>query len=159
MPNADHQAMIERYASGPHALRKAVDHASPGMLKWKPAIVDWSIHEVVIHCADSEMYAGIRIRLLAAEESPVIVGYNQEHWVRAFRYHTRPHELAFAVIESVRASTSELIASFGEADWSAVGTHTETGRYSSEDWLRTYSSHLHDHADQIRSNIEKWHAR
>jgi len=37
-----------------------------------------------------------------------------------------------------------------EEDWRIVGTHTESGRYSTEDWLRIYASHCHDHADQIK---------
>ncbi|MCD6058742.1 MAG: hypothetical protein K0Q89_2272, partial [Thermomicrobiales bacterium] len=28
--------------------------------------------------------------------------------------------------------------------------HSESGPYSVEDWLRIYSGHAHDHADQIR---------
>jgi hypothetical protein len=37
-----------------------------------------------------------------------------------------------------------------EDQWRIVGTHTESGPYSIEDWLRIYSSHAHDHAEQIK---------
>lgn len=153
---SERQAMIDRYAEGPTVLRIAFDEAPERARKWRSTDGDWSVHEIIAHCADSEAYAAIRIRLLADESSPMIVGYDQEQWARTFDYHSRPLEPAFAVIESVRASTTELIKSFDDDVWSSVGTHTETGRYSAEDWLTTYSQHLHDHAAQIRANITQW---
>lgn len=158
MSSSKRQFLKERYAAGPQALREAFDDAPSEAHSWRPSEADWSIHEIIVHCADSETYAAIRIRLLAAETTPVIVGYDQELWARILNYHARPLEPAFAVIETVRSSTAELIASLDDSVWSAVGTHSEVGAWSAEDWLQTYSSHLHDHADQIRSNIEKWRA-
>jgi hypothetical protein len=35
-------------------------------------------------------------------------------------------------------------------DWKIVGTHTESGPYGAEDWLRIYAAHAHDHAAQIK---------
>ena len=37
-----------------------------------------------------------------------------------------------------------------DADWSRAGTHSESGRYTAEDWLRIYADHAHNHAAQIR---------
>jgi len=42
-----------------------------------------------------------------------------------------------------------LLRSLTEADWKRSGTHTESGPYSVETWLRIYAAHGHDHADQI----------
>ena len=36
------------------------------------------------------------------------------------------------------------------ADWLREGTHSESGRYSVETWLRIYAEHAHRHARQIR---------
>jgi len=46
-----------------------------------------------------------------------------------------------------------------EADWRRAGTHTESGPYSAEAWLRIYADHGHVHADQIRKNRAAWKAR
>lgn len=150
--------MIDRYAEGPMALQTAFNEVPENARQWRPTECDWSVHEIIIHCADSEAYAAIRIRLLAAENNPTIIGYDQEQWARTFGYHGRPLEPAFAVIAGVRASTAELINTFDDDVWSSVGTHTETGRYSADDWLATYSQHLPDHAAQIHANIRKWQA-
>ena len=37
-----------------------------------------------------------------------------------------------------------------EEDWQRVGTHTESGRYTTENWLTIYANHAHNHAAQIR---------
>ena len=38
-------------------------------------------------------------------------------------------------------------------------THTESGRYTAADWLRTYSEHLEEHIDQINRTVEAWRSR
>ena len=45
-----------------------------------------------------------------------------------------------------------------EADWAKEGRHTESGRYTAEDWLRIYAAHLEGHAQQIERNLEAWTA-
>ena len=46
----------------------------------------------------------------------------------------------------------------GDDVWSRVGRHTESGRYTAEDWLQIYGTHVHDHASQIDGNVEQWKA-
>jgi hypothetical protein len=148
--------LIARYAEGPDVLRAAWDEVPAAARQWSPAPDAWSAHQIMIHCADSETFAATRIRLLTAESTPVVVGYDQEEWVRTFSYHARSVDLAFAVVAAVRALTSSLLTTFDDAAWSRTGTHSESGPYSAIDWLVTYAAHLHDHADQIRSNVRQW---
>jgi hypothetical protein len=37
-----------------------------------------------------------------------------------------------------------------DEDWRREGTHTESGRYGADDWLKIYAAHAHGHANQIR---------
>jgi len=55
----------------------------------------------------------------------------------------------------VRASSLELLASLSDAEWERAGTHSESGRYSIDDWLRAYATHPHDHAAQIRRALAR----
>jgi hypothetical protein len=54
------------------------------------------------------------------------------------------------VVEAVRASSLELLTALTDAEWERAGAHSESGRYSIDDWLRLYAAHPHDHADQVR---------
>ncbi|MFM9106649.1 MAG: DinB family protein, partial [Chloroflexota bacterium] len=98
---------------------------------------------------DSEMTSAIRIRLLVAEDNPVIQGYDQDGFARQLRYDL-PVEPALAAFAAARAATVPLLRSLPDAAWRRAGTHTESGRYTAEAWLAIYGVHAHEHADQIR---------
>jgi len=51
----------------------------------------------------------------------------------------------------VRAASLELLGRLDEPDWRRSGTHSDSGTYGVETWLRIYADHAHDHADQIRA--------
>jgi hypothetical protein len=137
-------------------LRAALAKVPEAARTWRPAPGEWSAHEVVCHCADSETNSYARIRFLVAEKDPVIQGYDQENWARTFDYHALPLEPALATVESVRASTAALIRTLSEADWAKRGRHTESGAYGAEEWLEIYADHLENHARQIENNLAAW---
>ena len=95
------------------------------------------------------MTSAIRLRLLIAQDAPILLGYDQEAFVRSL-YPDRPIEPSLAAFGAARAATTPILRRLSEAQWRRSGTHSESGPYSVEDWLRIYSGHAHDHADQIR---------
>ena len=149
---------IDQYAQGPERLRQALARVPDAMVKWRPAPGKWSVHEVVCHCADSEVNAYARLRYLLAEREPVIVGYDQDEWARAFDYHALPLEPSLAVVEAVRAATASLLKRLADDAWTKKGRHTESGEYSVDGWLKIYADHLEGHARQIDRNVEAWNA-
>ena len=155
----ERERLIEQYAAGPARLKAALETAPEEARKWRPATGEWSVHEVICHCADSEANAALRIRYLAVEPDPLIVGYDQEAWAVELDYHSRPLEPALAVVDAMRANTLPLIRALPDAAWERAGTHTESGRYTAEDWLRIYAAHLEEHAQQIERNLAAWRAR
>jgi hypothetical protein len=155
----ERDALIARYAAGPDLLRAALAKVPREALQWRPGPGRWSAHEVVCHCADSEANAALRIRYLAVEKDPLIVGYDQDAWAVALDYHAQPLEPALQTVVAVRANTAPLLRRLPETAWARVGRHTESGRYGAEDWLRSYADHLEKHSRQIERNLEAWHAR
>jgi len=152
------EQLIQQYADGPRRLREALAKVPPEALQWRPAPGEWSAHEVVVHCSDSETQSASRIRVLMSEKDPVIHGYDQEQWARDFDYHAHPPDAALAAVDGVRANTAALIRRLPDSAWSAVGRHTESGRYTAEDWLQIYAEHLEIHARQIEANVAAWQA-
>lgn len=147
---------IRRYEQGPAKLKAALGRVPPEAMKWRPAEGKWSVHEVVCHCGDAETNAALRLRFLVGEENAVIVGYDQERWAKAFNYQSAPLAPALATVEAVRANTAALLRRLPEAAWSAVGKHTESGRYTTDDWLNIYAEHLEKHSGQIDRNVAAW---
>ncbi|HWZ27295.1 MAG TPA: DinB family protein, partial [Gemmatimonadales bacterium] len=59
---AERAALIDRYERGPAKLAAAWAKVPPEARQWRPGPGRWSAHEVVVHCADSEGNAALRIR-------------------------------------------------------------------------------------------------
>ncbi len=156
---AARETLIQQYADGPRRLKAALATVPPAALSWRPAPGEWSAHEVVCHCADSEMNAAARIRYVVAEKEPVIMGYDQEEWARTLDYASHPIEPALATVEAVRANTTALIRRLPESAWSRRGHHSESGPYGAEDWLAIYAEHLENHARQIEAAVMAWRSQ
>ena len=159
MDRTQREKLIQQYADGPARLRAPLGRVPEAARQWRPAPGEWSAHEVICHCADSETNAYARIRFVVAEKEPLLVGYDQEVWARTFDYHALPLEPALAVVESVRATTAALIRGLPDEAWQRRGRHTESGPYGAEDWLQIYADHLENHARQIDENLAAWQKR
>ncbi len=156
MTAAERKDHVERYARGPALIRAAWEKVPEPARKWRPGPGKWSPHEIVVHCADSETNAAMRIRYLVAEKDPVIVGYDQDRWAAEFDYLAHPAEAALATVEGVRGHTAALLHRLPESAWAKEGRHTESGRYTAEDWLKIYAEHLEKHAGQIERTLAAW---
>lgn len=150
MTPAERAALVEAYAAGHAEVRAALDAAGPAALD-TAAAGGWTPRQVLHHLADAEMTSAIRLRRLLAEDAPVIAGYDEEAFARVLRYDARPVEAALRALEAARATTAELLGLLTEEEWARAGTHTESGPYGVEDWLRCYAAHARDHAAQIRA--------
>lgn len=156
---SERDELIRRYEQGPAKVRAAWERVPPEARQWRPAEGKWSAHEVVCHTADSEANAALRIRFLAADPNPTILGYDQERWAKNLDYHSLPADIALQTVEAVRANTVPLLRRLPESAWTREGTHTESGSYTAENWLTIYAGHLEKHAGQIDRNLEAWKAR
>ena len=145
----ERKKLIAQYRDGYRAIVEVLDRITPEELEAKPADGRWSVREIVHHLADSEMTAAVRLRLLLAEDRPAIHGYDQDEFARRLHY-DRPHETSLEAFRWARQSTAEILECLGPDEWLREGTHSEAGAYGVDTWLKTYASHAHKHARQIR---------
>lgn len=143
-------ALLQRYRTGADAVAAAVAGLDEAALDRVPAPGEWSARTIVHHLADSETMAYIRLRRLIAEDEPAIAGYDESEWARRLHY-DRPVTASLALIGAVRAASLDLLERLTPEEWERAGTHSESGPYGVDDWLRIYGGHAHDHADQIRA--------
>jgi hypothetical protein len=156
LTRSDRERLIQQYADGAARLESALARVPAEARKWRPAPGEWSVHEVVCHCADSETNAAARIRYLVCEADPLVAGYDQNRWAVALDYHGHPLEIALATVRAVRANTAAVLRRLPEPAWAREGRHTESGRYTAQDWLAIYAEHLEIHARQIEANLAAW---
>ena len=150
MTPEERNVLITRYAAGYDEVMNALAGFPADSLGAHPLPGKWSAREIVHHLGDSESFSAARLRKLLIEDNAVIQGYDQDEYASKLRYNERDMAPALDAFRSARETTMQLIRLMTEDDWQRVGTHTESGRYSTEDWLTIYAAHAHNHASQIR---------
>jgi DinB superfamily len=150
MTSEERQQMIAQYKAGYDQVAQALDGFPSDQLTAHPIEGKWSATEIVQHLADSETTSGLRLRRLLSEDHPLIQGYDQDAYAAGLFYNQREMGPALDLFRSTRACTAQLFDFMTDADWHREGTHSESGSYSAEDWLKIYADHAHNHAGQIR---------
>jgi len=148
--NKDERAeLIAQYKAGYDEVAQALEGFPPDKVHAHPIEGKWSAAEIVHHLGDSETTSGLRLRRLLSEDHPLIQGYDQDVYAKELRYNEREIGPSLDLFRSARATTAQLFDFMTDEDWRREGTHSESGSYSTEDWLKIYAAHAHNHAAQI----------
>jgi len=149
MNRQEREQLIAQYAAGYDQVAAALKDFPTGKLTAHPIPGKWSAAEIVHHLADSEGTSAIRLKKLLTEDHAEIQGYDEAAWARLLRYNEREIAPSLEAFRLARATTMQLLPLMSDADWARSGTHSESGAYSAETWLRIYAVHAHNHASQI----------
>ena len=150
MTSEERQELIAQYRAGFDEVAQALDGFPSDKLTAHPIAGKWSATEIVHHLADSETTSGLRLRRLLSEDHPLIQGYDQDAYATELKYNQREIGPALDLFRGTRACTAQLFDLMSDVDWQREGTHSESGSYSAEDWLKIYAAHARNHAAQIR---------
>ena len=148
---------IELYGRGYDLLKAALAEVPQEAMKFKPTPTEWSVHEIIIHIADSESNAALRARKLIAEPGSILMGYDQDVWANVLNYHEHNLEDALEVTRLARKSTYELLKKQPDKVFSHSVVHPEyESLYTFEKWIELYSAHIPGHIEQIKNNVKIW---
>jgi hypothetical protein len=100
---------IELYGKGYALLMETLKGIPREMWKFKPEPKEWSVHEVLIHLADSESNGALRARKLIVEPGGTLMGYDQDKWAIELDYHDQNYEDTLEIVRLVRKTTYELL--------------------------------------------------
>ena len=150
MTSEERQQLIATYKDGYNEVAGALEGFPPDSLTAHPIAGKWSAAEIVHHLADSETTSGLRLRRLLVEDHPLIQGYDQDAYAAALNYNRREIAPSLEAFRAARATAAQLFEFMADEDWLREGTHSESGSYGAEDWLKIYAAHAHNHAAQIR---------
>jgi hypothetical protein len=142
--------LLERFRRGPELIATVMTGAAGPELDFAPAPDKWSPRQIVCHLADSEMVAAIRFRRVIAEENPPLAAYDQNAWAERLDYKKRKTSEAIETFRRVRSESFELLKDLPGEAFDRVGNHSERGRVTLRDLLRTMAGHAESHARQIR---------
>ena len=150
MTPEERSELIAKYAAGYEEVAQALNGFPAESLNARLIPGKWSAREIVHHLGDSESTSAFRLRKLLVEDNAIIEGYDQDQFATRLHYNERDETPALEAFRSARETTLPLLKMMSEEDWQRVGTHTESGRYTTENWLTIYANHAHNHAAQIR---------
>jgi hypothetical protein len=148
MPGATPE-QIERFDAAPSQVIAALEGLSEDQIHHVPAEGEWSIHEIVVHLADSEAMGYWRLRKTLAEEGSTLPVYDEATWAQKLSYQTQERTLALTLFSALRTSTTALLRSLAANAWELTSNHPEHGIITVYDLFTIYLEHGEIHLQQI----------
>jgi hypothetical protein len=156
MTHAERQHKIESYGNAHRLLVAALQQFPVAMWQYRDAPDGWTIHETIVHIADSEANSYIRCRRLIAEPGSTVLGYDENLWAHKLHYHNQDTAGALELFKWLRGQSYRLIKSLPEEVWSNTVNHTEQGMMSMDTWLDIYERHVPEHITQMQHVYDAW---
>lgn len=155
----DRQAKIETYGAAYHELTAAIALFPRGMWQYRSPVELWTIHEVLVHIADSEANSFIRVRRLIAEPGLAVMAYDESAWAQRLDYHSQNPDDALELFRWLRHNSYLLVKSLPESTWAHTIQHPENGPMDMDDWLDVYARHVTDHVAQMARIHAEWQSQ
>ena len=154
MPSRREQ--LSRYGAAVDELAAAVQRYPREMWQYRSRVEDWTIHEIIVHIADSEANSYIRLRRFIAEPGQAVMAYDEMAWAKKLDYHAQSPEAALQLFRWLRGNSYELVKRVPEAAWANTIQHPENGTMTLDDWLEVYARHVSDHVAQMDRILAEW---
>jgi uncharacterized damage-inducible protein DinB len=150
MAMSDVTAYVERLRTTGRDLVSLVTGADAAALRREPEAGEWSAATVVAHLADAELVYAVRLRLLVAEDRPMLTAYDENAWADRFGELDEDPRESLQRWRAVRENTVRLIDSLVEGEWDRSGIHPQKGVVTVGAIVRLMAEHDRAHLDQIR---------
>jgi hypothetical protein len=144
--------LIQNYAKGHSLLLDALVGVSDAELNFKPAPEKWSIKEVVIHVSDAEMNAVLRMKKIIAEDNPLLLKFDPDHWSGNLHYEALDMQLHLDIFKGLRSSMVSILNQLQDAEWERTGIHNAVGKQTLRDIVVMFTGHVERHIRQIDRN-------
>jgi uncharacterized damage-inducible protein DinB len=142
--------LIEKYAAGADVPARAIEGLSREQLLAFPVPGTWSIQQIILHLMDSDLIAADRMKRVAAEDHPTLIGYNETAFAKNLAYEDVSAQDAAEIFRLNRRMTAELLRRLPDAAFKRTGLHNERGEVTLEQLLDTYTGHLDHHVKFIK---------
>ena len=157
MNREERNQKIEQYGRGYDLLIAALAEVPKEAWKFRPSPAEWSVHEIIVHMADSESMSALRVRKLIVEPGSTLMGYEEAKWADALQYLDQSADDALQIIRYARQTTYNLLKTLPNEVFTHSVKHQEYDEpYTFEKWLNIYARHIPDHIEQLKKSYEAW---
>lgn len=151
----NHRADIDRYESQAGALHDWIDGLSPADLDAQPIPGTWSMRQLLIHMLDSDLVYGHRMRKIAAEPKPLIMGYDETLWSAAPPLQAGDLKSVASIFELHRRWMTGVLRALPVEAFDREGVHSERGIVTIGKLLSTMLGHVSHHETFAAAKREK----
>lgn len=137
--------LIERYAAGAGKPAQAIAGLSRQQLGAFPIPGTWSIQQIVLHLMDSDLIGSDRMKRVAAEDGPVLIGFDEAAFSQRLHYDQLDPRMACEIFEKNRLLTAEILRRLPATAFARSGNHSQRGPVTLAELLETYVGHLKHH--------------
>ena len=156
MTTAERIELLKSFGHGPAFLAATLRQMPKKMWFFKSSASRWSIHEIVVHLADSEALTYIRCRRFIVQPDACVPETDAARWAGSLGYFHQSTREALEVIPRLRKMTCGLLQAIPESIWKSVMEETGEVRLSLEEWVRKQEHHIPRHIGDIRENYTEW---
>jgi hypothetical protein len=142
--------LIEKYAAGADVPARAIEGLSREQLLAFPVPGTWSIQQIILHLMDSDLIAADRMKRVAAEDHPTLIGYNETAFAKNLAYEEVSAQDAAEIFRLNRRMTAELLRRLPDTAFKRTGLHNERGEVTLEQLVDTYTGHLDHHVKFLK---------
>lgn len=150
------QHIIELFGHGPSVLSDTLRECPKKMWLYRPAPNRWSIHEIILHLADSEANSYLQSRQFIVEPGSDSAGHSASSWASSLGYFHQSTRDALGLIYRLRKMTHQLLRIVPDAVWAHTIRLPNDGLLTLEQWTEKQAGHIPHHAEQIRANLAEW---
>jgi hypothetical protein len=147
---------LESFGRAPALLSVALRQFPKKMWLYKPSADRWSIHEIILHLADSEASAYVRCRRFIAEPGSPVLKFDGARWAGTLGYFHQSTREALEIIRRLRRMTYQLLVSLPDPVWEHTVEHPAQGRLTLGEWIEIQERHIPHHIDQMKQNYDTW---
>jgi uncharacterized damage-inducible protein DinB len=144
------EQLIEQFKQGYPKFLKEIEGLTEEQLLFKPSEKSWSIKEIIIHVADTEMVHVHRMKAVLAEENPVLTAFDQDLWTDRLHYQKLDHNIYLQLFKTMRDSFLPVLENLTDADYVRIGTHNSAGPLTFKEILEHAIDHIDNHIGQIK---------
>lgn len=156
MTLGERKRLLDSYGNAPVILCSALRGFPKKMWLYKPSPDRWSIHECLLHFADSEANEYVCLRRFVVEPGSPALTFDASAWASRLGYFHQNTREALQIFAGLRRLTHRLLTSLPESLWHTAFDYSRYGNISLERWLEIQNHHIPDHVDEMQENYRGW---
>ena len=147
---------LESFGHAPALLSTVLRELPKQMWLYKPSPDRWSVHEIILHLADSEAIGYMICRRFIAEPETPMLKFDGARWAESLGYFYQGTREALELVRQLRHMTYQLLLTLPEPVWDRAVQHPTKGSPTLTRWIETEELHIPHHIAQMKQNYEKW---